>query len=76
MLKKFLWDGLNLDRFAVVAIWPQNRSEAVILMWSRWPVDDPAPWCVAYRGASHYFVTLAEAFSYCGDRKFKAEIRV
>lgn len=76
MPKKFLWDGLNLKRFAVVAIWPQNKSEAVILMRSRWPADDPTPWCVEYHAGGHYFATVAEAFAYCGDRKFKMEMRV
>lgn len=76
MLKKFLWDDLKLDRFAVVAIWPQNGSEAVILMRSRWPADDPTPWCVAYRGGGHYFATAAEAFAYCENRDFKMEMPV
>lgn len=73
MQNKYLWDGLNLDRFAVIAIWPQSKEEVVILMRSRWPDDDPAPWCVQYRGNGHYFASAHEALEYCAGRKFKSE---
>lgn len=75
-LTDYLWDGLAIDRFAVVAIWPQNVQEAVILMRSRYPVDDPVPWCVEYRGNGKYFRTVDEAISYCESRGFKMEIPV
>ncbi len=75
-LTDYLWDGLINDRFAVVAIWTQNTWEAVILMRSRYPANDPAPWCVEYRGSGKYFKTVDEAISYCESRGFKMEIPV
>ena len=75
-LTDYLWDGLNLDRFAVVAIWPQNAREAAILMRSQYPAADPAPWCVEYRGSGRYFKTAGEAMDYSAARGFKMEIPV
>ena len=73
-LETYVWPGLNLDRFAVVAIWPQNTRDAAILMRSRYPANDPAPWCVEYHGGGRYFKTVEEAFAYCEKRKFRMEV--
>lgn len=75
-LTDYLWDGLVSDRFAVVAIWPQNALEAAILMRSRYPANDPVPWCVEYRGGGRYFKTVGEAMDYAAARGFKMEIPV
>ena len=77
MFEKYLHKGLNLERFSVVAIWPQpgEKKYAVLLMLSR-DIDDPAPWCVQYRGNGHYFSTVQEAFNYCVERRFRLEATV
>lgn len=75
MFEKYLHDGLNLNRFAVVAVWPQPKETkyAVLLMRSR-DKGDPAPWCVQYRGNGHYFETVQDAFGYCTKRGFRLEM--
>ena len=65
-----MWAGLELGRFAVVAIWPQNAWDAVVLMHSR-KIGDPLPWCLEYRGSGYYFGTAGEAMNYCERRGFK-----
>ena len=69
---EYLWTGLDLGRFAVVAIWPQNARDAVVLMRSR-KTSDPQPWCLEYRGSGYYFGTAGEAMEYCERRGFKME---
>lgn len=76
MLRRFLWKGLDLDRFEIVAIWPQNKTDAVILMRSRWREEDLVPWCVQFRGQGRYFWTAGEAIDYCVGRGFKLETEV
>jgi len=77
MFEKYLHKGLNLKRFSVVAIWPQpnEKKYAVLLMQSR-DIDDPAPWCVHYRGNGSYFATVQEAVDYCTGRSFRMELPV
>lgn len=74
-MNKYLHEGLDLDRFAVVAIWPQTARRVVILMRSRYPADDPVPWCVQYRGSGYYFKSQGEAVNYCEKRGFRMEMR-
>ena len=69
---EYLWAGLNLGCFAVVAIWPQNTQDAVVLMHSR-KIGDPQPWCVEHRGSGCYFRSAGEAMNYCERRAFKME---
>ena len=76
MINKFLPTELNYERFAVIAVWPQNKSEAVILMRSRYPENDPTPWSVQYRGSGYYFPTADEAFEFCKRRRFKTELPI
>lgn len=80
-LDKYLWKGLDLDRFAVLHIQPVSgrrwkRGVAVIVMKSRYPwqrpdlttADDPAPYCVEFGGGGHYFRTYDEMKAYYEGR--------
>ena len=75
MFEKYLHEGLNLKRFAVVAVWPQpdEKKYAALLMRCR-DKNDPVPWCVHYRGNGHYYATAQEAFDYCEERGFRMEL--
>lgn len=75
-MRGYLWEGLNLRDFAVVAIWPQNAKEAVVLMRRRGGALESYPWCIEYRGSGHYFQTLDAAMEYCTDRNFVQEMLV
>lgn len=68
-LSRYLWKGLNLNRYSVVKILPQNKSHAVIIMRNKDPADDH--WCLEYRGSGHYFGTAEELTAYYRKRKFK-----
>lgn len=43
-LSRYLWKGLNLKRYSVVRIIPQDAQHAVIIMFSN-DRDDPH-WCL------------------------------
>lgn len=73
-LRNYAWAGLDLKRCAVVAIWPQNAREAVILMRARGEPPERYPWSVQWRGNGHYFQTIGGALEYCDSRKFKQEV--
>ena len=68
-LSRYLWKGLNLERYAVVKIIPQDKEHAVILMFSK-DKDDPH-WCLEYRGNGHYFDTAQQMMDYFQSRRFK-----
>lgn len=68
-LSRYLWKGLNLERYSVVKIIPQNAKDAVIIMFSR-DKDDPH-WCLEYRGNGHYFDTVQQMMDYFHSRRFK-----
>lgn len=75
---QFLWDGLDLKRFEVIQIFPTRKRGmngkrlGIILMRSRYPLDDPAPWCVEYGGGGKYFSTEDEAWEYL-KKRFRRE---
>ncbi len=73
-LQKYLHGGFNLKRFAVVAIWPQNKKEAVILFRERGVPPGRRPWSIQWRGNGHYFQMIGEALEYCDKRKFRQEM--
>jgi len=64
--KRYLWDGLDLEKYDVIRFLPQNAREAVILMKAKF--DTPRPYCVEYRGSGHYFTTFEELTAYCEQR--------
>ena len=68
-LSRFLWKGLNLKRYEVVEIVPQNRTHAVIIMRHRDP-NNPH-WCLEYLGNGHYFDPVEQLVDYWHERKFK-----
>ena len=57
-LKRYLWSGLDYDRYEVIKIIPQTTNFAAIVMKSRNTID--TPWCLEYRGTGHYFDTYEE----------------
>lgn len=73
-LNQFLWGGLDLKRFEVIQIFPTKKRGlngkplGIILMHSRYPLDDPAPWCVEYGGSGKYFPTKQGAQEYLKTR--------
>lgn len=73
-LQSYVRADLNTTRFAVVAIWPQNVNEAVILFRERGKPQEMKPWSVQWRGNGHYFQTINEALAYCDSRGFKQEV--
>ena len=68
-LEKYLWKGLNLKRYSVVRIVPQNKEHAVIIMYSNDPSNPH--WCLQYRGNGHYFATVKQLMDYYCSRGFK-----
>lgn len=68
-LAKYLWKGLNLQRYSVVRIIPQDSKYAVIIMLSK-DKHDPH-WCLQYKGNGHYFDTIHQLIEYYHSRKFK-----
>ena len=68
-LSRYLWNGLDLKRYAVVKIVPQDETNAVIIMRSNDPKDPH--WCLEYMGGGHYFDTAQQLMDYYESRKFK-----
>ena len=68
-LEEYLWKGLDLKRYSVVRIVPQNAEHAVIIMFSN-DKDDPH-WCLQYKGNGHYFDTFQQLMNYFHSRRFK-----
>ena len=68
-LSRYLWKGLNLQRYSVVKIIPQDDTNAVIIMFSNDP-NDPH-WCLEYMGGGHYFDTAQQLMDYFHSRHFK-----
>jgi len=67
-LSRYLWDGLDLNRYSVVRIIPQDKTNAVIVMYSNDPTDPH--WCLEYMGGGHYFDTVQQMMDYY-DSRFK-----
>ena len=68
-LSRYLWKGLDLKRYSVVKIIPQDDTNAVIIMFSNDP-NDPH-WCLEYMGGGHYFDTTQQLMDYFHSRHFK-----
>ena len=68
-LSRYLWKGLDLKRYAVVKIVPQDETNAVIIMHSTDP--NGSHWCMEYMGGGHYFDTAQQLADYDESRKFK-----
>lgn len=68
-LDKYLWKGLDLNRYSVVRIIPQDAKHAVIIMFSN-DRNDPH-WCLQYKGNGHYFDTFQQLMNYFHSRRFK-----
>lgn len=68
-LSHYLWKGLNLERYSVVRIVPQDAKHAVIIMYSKDPGDPH--WCLQYKGNGHYFDTAQQLMDYFHSRRFK-----
>lgn len=68
-LSRYLWKGLNLERYSVVKIIPQDDTNAVIIMFSN-DKNDPH-WCLEYMGGGHYFDTAQQLMDYFHSRHFK-----
>ena len=67
-LEKYLWKGLDLKRYSVVRIIPQDAKHAVIIMFSN-DKNDPH-WCLQYKGNGHYFDTAQQLMNYFHSRRF------
>lgn len=68
-LNRYLWTGLDFNRYSVAEIIPQDRYNAVIIMKSN---DKTNPhWCLQYRGGGHYFDTVQQLLNYYNKREFK-----
>ena len=65
-LSRYLWKGLNLERYSVVKIIPQDETNAVIIMYSN-DKNDPH-WCLEYMGGGHYFDTAKQLMDYSYSR--------
>ena len=68
-LSRYLWKGLDLKRYSVVRIVPQDKEHAVIIMYSKDPHDPH--WCLQYKGNGHYFDTFQQLMEYYPSRRFK-----
>ena len=68
-LSRYLWKGLDLKRYCVVRIIPQDKEHAVIIMFSN-DKNDPH-WCLQYKGNGHYFDTFQQLMDYFHSRRFK-----
>ena len=71
IMERFLWNGLDLVKYEVRKIIPQNQSDAVVIMQSHIPSDKH--WCLEYRGSGHYFSTFSELETYYKHR-FKKDL--
>ena len=65
-LSRYLWKGLDLKRYSVVRIVPQDEDNAVIIMYSN-DKNDPH-WCLEYMGGDHYFDTIGQLMDYYHSR--------
>ena len=72
-LSHYLWKGLDLERYSVVRIIPQDEDNAVIIMYSN-DKDDPH-WCLEYMGGGHYFDTIDQLTDYYRSR-FKKPLKL
>lgn len=70
-LSRYLWKGLDLERYSVFKIIPQDEDNAAIIMYCN-DKDNPH-WCVEYLGSGHYFSTFGELVNYYNSR-FKVPI--
>lgn len=61
-LKRYLWTGLDYERYEVIKIIPQTMNFTAIVMKSRNTTD--TPWCLEYCGTGHYFDTYEELQSF------------
>ena len=68
-LSRYLWKGLDLKRYSVVRIIPQDSKHAVIIMFSN-DENDPH-WCLQFIGNGHYFDSFQELMDYLHSRRFK-----
>lgn len=57
-LRRYLWTGLDYERYEVIKIIPQTTNFAAIVMKSRNTAD--TTWCLEYCGTGHYFDTYEE----------------
>jgi len=57
-LKQYLWKGLDLKKYEVKKIIPQNSEHAVILMKAYDPLCPH--WCMEYCGNGYYFHTFMD----------------
>lgn len=57
-LKRYLWTGLDYERYEVIKIIPQTMNFAAIVIKSRNTTDTPL--CLEYCGTGHYFDTYEE----------------
>lgn len=69
MKERYLWKGLDLQRYDVVEILPQFGKHAVIIMKCK-EREDIKPWCVQYMQSGHYFATREELDEYMATRKW------
>lgn len=68
-LSRYLWKGLDLKRYCVVRIIPQDSKHAVIIMYSK-DRDNPH-WCLQYKGNGHYFDAFQQLMDYYQSRRFQ-----
>ena len=67
-LSRYLWKGLDLKRYSVVRIVPQDNEHAVIIMYSNDPHDPH--WCLQFKGNGYFFATAKELMDYYCSRGF------
>ena len=63
---RYLWKGLNYDRYFVLKIIPQDEDDAVIIMCSK--DKENHHWCLEYMGGGKYFDTVIELIDYYKSR--------
>ena len=65
-LSKYLWKGLDYNRYFVVKIIPQDEDNAVIIMCSK--DKENHHWCLEYMGGGKYFNTIIDLIEYYNSR--------
>ena len=65
-LSKYLWKGLDYNRYFVIKIIPQDEDDAVIIMCSK--DRENHHWCLEYMGGGKYFNTVIELIEYYNSR--------
>ena len=65
-LSKYLWKGLDCNRYFVVKIIPQDKDNAVIVMCSK--DKENHHWCLEYMGGGKYFNTIIDLIEYYNSR--------